>query len=942
MPSLQADVVACVQYAATHQIPLHARGAVTGLAGESLGPGLILDFSKYLRRIIQTDAQTVRVQPGVVLERLNTHLAAMGRTFGPDPAMSHVTTMGSVAAIDGAGSRWLTYGSASSQVEQLQVVLADGSLLELGREPIHPAADTNERRRALVGELVDLFMRHRELIARHRPQSRVNRSGYAVWDVLDDDSLHLTRLLCGSEGTLALITELTLRTVPLVKHRAVAMLFFDRLENAARGVQELLAFHPSACDLMDRRHLSLARAAEPRYDLLIPPQAEALVLVEQQGEERSEVHERLRKCIDRLCRQKRLAFESRSAFDTLEVDLFWQLARGVVPTLYRMKGSTRPVPFIEDVAVPPAALPAFLTQLQNVFKRHQVTASLFAHAGHGQLHVRPFLDLSHDEDVRTMQRLATDVYQEVFRIGGTISGEHADGLSRTSFLSQQYGPLYPVFREIKRIFDPHNILNPGKVVSDDPDLLVRNLRPIQSAPMIGDSESDALGSAPPALVELQLTWSPDDVMHTVRNCNGCGACRDQSSAVRMCPIFRVGVEEEASPRAKANLMRGILTGTLAPSTLLQDEFKQVADLCVNCKMCRLECPAGVDIPRLMIEAKGAYVATNGLHFRDWVLARVDLLSAYGSRMAPLANWALANPQARWLIERVFGIAGRRKLPRFAAQSFARRARRRRLTRPARRSGTKVLYFVDTYANYFDPQLAEALVAVLEHNAVAVYVHPRQLASGMSMLSMGVLEPARRMARHNVSLLAEAVRQGYRIVASEPSAALCLTQEYPSLLDDDDARLVAANTSEACTYLWQLHRGGKLQLDFKPVNTSLAYHVPCHIRALEVGTPAENLLRLIPGLRVRQTERACSGMAGTYGLKRDNFRNSLRAGRSLIASLREPRLQAGTTECSACKMQMEQGTDKPTIHPLKLLAHAYGLMPEVAGLLTATSEELIVT
>lgn len=941
-PRSTADVVACVQYAGTHQIPLHARGAGTGLAGESLGPGLVLDFSKYLRRIIETDDETVRVQPGVVLERLNTHLASFQRTFGPDPAMSQVTTMGSVAAIDGAGSRWLKYGSASTQIERLQVVLADGAVLELGREPLNPPPEADERRRALVGELTELLSQNRDLITKQRPKSLVNRAGYGVWDVLHDDSLDVARLLCGSEGTLALITELTLRTVPLVRHRAVAMLFFDRLESAARAVQELLAFEPSACDLMDRRHLSLARDTEPRYDLLIPAQAEALLLVEQQGSDRSEVHERLRKCVDRVCRQKRLAFDSRSAFDLAEIDMFWQLARRVVPTLYRMKGSTRPVPFIEDVAVPPAALPKFLTQLQNVLKRHQVTASLFAHAGHGQLHLRPFLDLSQDDEVRTMQRLAADVYDEVRQVEGTISGEHGDGLSRTAYLPQQYGPLYPVFREIKRIFDPHNIFNPGKIVADDPDLLVRNLRPAGAATVDEPPPPDAPTIDTPPRVELQLNWSLDEVLHTARNCNGCGACRDQSALVRMCPIFRLGAEEEASPRAKANLMRNVLTGALDPSTLVQDDFKQVADLCVNCKMCRLECPAGVDIPKLMIEGKGAYVATNGLHFRDWVLARSDLLSAVGGRLPRMANWAIANPQARWLMERVLGIAQRRKLPRFASQSFTRRARRRRLTRPVRRSGSKVLFFVDTYANYFDTQLADALVAVLEHNAVAVYVHPRQLASGMTMLSMGVLEPARKIARHNVALLAEAVRQGYDIVATEPSAALCLTQEYPALLDDDDSRLVAEHSSEACTYLWRLHRGGKLQLDFKPLNAVLAYHMPCHVRALEVGTPAENLLRLVPGLRVRQVERGCSGMAGTYGLKRENFRNSLRAGWDLISSLRETRIQAGTTECSACKIQMEQGTNKPTIHPLKLLAHAYGLMPEVAGLLTSSGEELVVT
>jgi Fe-S oxidoreductase len=410
----------------------------------------------------------------------------------------------------------------------------------------------------------------------------------------------------------------------------------------------------------------------------------------------------------------------------------------------------------------------------------------------------------------------------------------------------------------------------------------------------------------------------------------------------MCPIFRYGPSEEASPRAKANLMRAVLTGQLDPAVVASDEFKRVADLCVNCHQCRLECPANVDIPKLMIEAKAAHVRTNGLRPSDWTIARLDRLLSWASLVRPLVNRAIGNRQARWVIEKLTGIAQGRKLPRLSRQTFLRRAARQRLTRPVKRSGHKVLYFVDSYANYFDPQLGEALVALLQHNNIAVYVPPDQMYSGMPLISIGALDRAREVAKHNVALLADAVRQGYHIVATEPSAALCLQHEYVNLLGDDDTRLVAENSSEACTYLWKLHQSGWLQLDLKPVNATLGYHRPCHLKALEVGSPGENLLQLIPGLKVLRTEKGCSGMAGTFGLKRENYRSSLRAGWGVISSLRNPVLQAGTTECSACKMQMEQGTTKPTIHPLKLLALSYGLMPEVKELLTARGQDLVVT
>lgn len=945
-PRTLADVVACVEYAAENQLPIHPRGAGTGLAGESLGGGIVLDFSRYMRRVLEHREQYVRVQPGIVHAQLNDFLRPSGRHFGPDPAMSNVTTMGSVVAIDAGGSHWLKYGSARQHVLGMQIVLADGDVLEVGREPIdEERTEPPSVRGQLVDSLAEVLRRNAETIKAYQPKSVVNRSGYHL-DVLSERHLDLSGLLTGSEGTLAVITEITLATQPLPRHRGVALLFFDRLESAAKAVMEILPLGCSACDLMDRRHLSLAREATVQYDLLIPPQTEAALLVEQDGDTLVAVSDKLAQVIDRVRRKKRLAFHAIQAQDRVEVDLYWRLSRKVVPTLYRMKGATRPLPFIEDMAVPPAALADFLVRMQNVLKQHQVTASLFGHAGHGQLHLRPLLDLSDPADVTRMAELAADLYGEVIAIGGTISGEHADGLSRTSFIRRQYGPLADVFREVKQIFDPQNILNPGKIVSDDPELLTRNLRHLVIPPVAngeaGVATAETQPTNPAAPQTWQLKWTGEEIAQAARDCNGCGACRSQLNDVRMCPIFRFAPAEESSPRAKANLMRSILSGELPLTTLTTDDYKSVADLCVNCHMCRLECPASVDIPKLMMEGKGSYVHINGLSATDWFMSRIDRLSAFGGTFPRLANWAIRHGFARWVMEKVLGIAQGRKLPRFATRNFMRIASRRRLTRPTRRDVSKVLYFVDTYANHHDPQLAEALVAVLEHNAVAVYVHPGQQSSGMPMISLGALTQARELATHNVALLAEAVRQGYHIVATEPAAALALTHEYPALLDDDDSRLVAANTSEACTYLWRLHQSGKLQLDLEPINAILGYHQPCHVKALQAGAPGENLLRLVPGLVVERTENSCSGMAGTFGLKRENYRASLRAGRALIGSLRSPRLQAGTTECSACKIQMEQGAGKPTIHPVKLLALAYGLMPEVSDLLSAPVEELVVT
>lgn len=955
-PRTVADVVAATRYAAENKLPIHARGAGTGIAGESLGRGIVIDFSRYFRRIVSDDDDRVRVQPGVVLENLNRYLRQSGRLFGPDPAMRSVTTIGSVIAVDAGGSHWPRYGSTRQHVDELQIVLADGTELRIGRhtvaanavaEPI-AGSEPSERLQQIVNSVSGLINRHARTIEDRRPQSLVNCSGYRLDDVLREGELDLARLLVGSEGTLALITEATISVDPLPLHRSCLLLLFESLDHAANAALEIAKLEPAACDLMDRRHLSLARESDVRYEMLVPGEAEAVLLVEFHADSREELRHRLDETVDLIQYQRGLAAASHVAEDESDFQLYWGLAQRFVPTLHRMPGSARPTPCIEDVAIPLPALPVFLRHVQDTLKRLHVTASVFGHAAQGQLHIRPFLDLRSDSDIHTMESLAAELYEKVWLLRGTISGEHGDGLSRTPFLAKQYGPLVNVFRELKQVFDPLGILNPGKVVPTAPARMTQHIRSSGLKPT--SPEADAAspvstnGSGPPhRLTELQFAWSPEELATVARSCNGCGVCRTTSPDTRMCPIFRMNPREEASPRAKANLVRGLLAGTLPEDTLLQDLCKDVADLCVHCHMCRLECPVNVDIPKMMLEAKAAYVNTNGLTWHDRFLTRIDTLARFAGRLPGLANWAISNPTARWLMEKTLGIAQGRKLPRLARRSFLQHSAMRRLHLPPRNPGEKIVYFVDTFANHFDTQLGEALVAVMRHNDVGVFVRSDQLQAGMPMISAGALEAARLIAAQNVASLAESVRQGYAIIATEPSAVLALSHEYPLLLDnDEDALAVAQHTFEACHYLWQLHLHGRLKLDFRPQRVSVGYHVPCHLRALGVGAPAENLLKLVPGIKVNRLEKGCSGMAGLWGIKHANYRASLRAGRELIATVRDGPFQVGTTECSTCKIQMEQGSAKPTIHPLKLLALAYGLMPELAELLRSGGYPLVVS
>lgn len=945
-PKHREDVVTLAKYASEAHIPLIARGAGSGVAGESLGRGIIVDFTRYMRRTLEIGEATIRVQPGMVLQRLNVILRPFERYFPPDPSRYDITTIGSMLAVDAAGSHSIHSGSTRDHVISLETVLADGSCIEFGEELINPAPESTTPRtlesgsqaglrhaeavrRHLITRLTRLLRENDELIRQFQPPLIRNRCGYYLRNLLSETKLNMPRLLVGSEGTLGMFTATTLHTSALPPHRALVLLLFSQLETATKAVQEIIFSEPSACDLLDRRVLSLGRESDPRFAHIISPTAEAALLVEQVGSTEQESRDRLRQVLQSVKNLSPAPIIAHIAFSPEEVEFLWSLPHRVVPMLSRLQGLTRPQPFVEDIAVPPAALHEFLVAAQNVLKNHHVTASLYSHAAAGQVHLRPFLPPPTQIDCSRIEEIAIDLYRAALAVGGTISGEHAAGLSRSAFIKEQYGPLYQVFREIKNTFDPKNLLNPGKIINDDAHLTIKNLRP-ELHPV-------------PSLVDLHLKWEPQALMQAAARCNGCGSCRTQDPDLRMCPIFRLDPVEEASPRAKANLIRNYCLGDVKDDDLASPEMKSVANLCFNCKQCELECPSRVNISHMMIEAKAAYVAAHGLSRAEWILSRVHSLDRLASLAPLLTNSLLANPFARWLLEKFTGIARQRKLPRLSSRSFLKVARRQLLTRPVRWNEQRaVVYFVDHYANYHDPQLGQALVAVLRHHGIPVYVPPAQVPSGMAMFSSGDLDSARRLATQNIKVLAEFAREGIPIICTEPAAALCLRKEYPAIVDHPDVEVIAENTIEAGDYLFQMHTAGKLRTDFRPLDMDIAYHTPCHLLALDKGTPLLELMSLIPELRIQIVNKGCSGMAGSYGLSAENFRNSIKIGWGLISHMRQSHVRVGVTECSSCKLQMEQGTTTPTLHPLLLLAMSYGLMPELAERLKPNKQSMLVT
>jgi FAD/FMN-containing dehydrogenase/Fe-S oxidoreductase len=973
VPRTEDDVVNVVKYAAENQIPLHVRGAGTDTGGGALGSGLVIDLSRHLRKVIAIGPEHVVVEPGVVLDVLNAQLAPLGRRLEPVPNDSDVTTIGGMIGVDAAGGRSMRYGSTGEQIDRLRVVFATGEVADLGFEA-WPAfeADPTSLKDLIVRKLQTIHRRSQSRLGRLAPNVVRSRAGYGLLQSSTEAGIQLGRLVAGSEGTLAVVLQAALRTVPLPAAQGVALLPFVGLSDAAAFVTEFLQAFPdaSSCDLLDRRSISLARDTDSACRAWIDEAAEAILIVEFEGGDLDSVAGKVRQLCEQARRTRGLVAEPFSTFKRSECERLLGLRRLLEPLLMRFRGRARPISFIDDVAVPTDRLAPVIQRLQSLLRQQNVTWAFDAYAGEGRLRLRPFLDLADPGDRAKLEPLASAVYAIVIEAGGTISSAQGRGLVRTQFLRKQCGELVQVFREIKDAFDPQDQLNPGKVIGDDPHLMLRNLkpwlRPSEQAPTEftsslfswhGPASHEFSGDSGEIVAELPrhtpateltngangqhaadlpldspvitqaLRWPELSMVEMASACHGCGTCRSLESTTRMCPSFRALRTESASPRSQANLVRMLANGQIDPRLWGGDELNDHANLCIHCKLCRTECPSAVDVSSLMLEAKAAYVEKHGLPPNDWIFSRIELWARLLSRFPLTTNFLLGRRSMRWLLDRFLGISRHRVLPRVRRISYTRRAAKLGLNKPRPQvPGPRVVYFVDVFANYYDQELAEAVVAVLHRAEVNVYVPQRQRSSGMSALIVGDIHHARERAVANLRVLANAVRDGYTVVCSEPTAALMLREEYVKLTEDLDAELVAANTMDVGQYLLGLDARGQLPRPHEPLHARVGYHQPCHLRALDVGTPGMELLRNVLGLDVEFINRGCSGMGGTFGLERDRFWTSLRAGRGLLRRLRDDDIDIGATECGACRIQMEQGLAKRTLHPIKLLSLGYGLNP----------------
>jgi len=520
-----------------------------------------------------------------------------------------------------------------------------------------------------------------------------------------------------------------------------------------------------------------------------------------------------------------------------------------------------------------------------------------------------------------MQRIAEDVMGLVLSMNGTISGEHGTGLVRTQFVPRQYGELFPVLERVKRIFDPKNILNPGKIVGNaDPELMKRNTR------------FEPHGGRNPLAPLLKWHGEPDWLKAATR-CTGCGECRTPSRAGRMCPSFKDSPDETRSTRARGNLMRMIARGEISPERLFLPEFEDVSDYCLNCKMCLVFCPVGVDGGKLMVEARSQIARRRGQTLGGRMFIDSEQLSKLAAWTAPIANWALRARAARFLMEKLTGVDRRRTLPSFAGgRSFLARHANEKASASddfatieppdPKTCRHTVAYFVDQFANYNDPAVGEAFLTVMRANNIRVLLPPQRAAT-MPAIDFGDLAKARRVVEANVASLAPFARKGIPIICTEPTAALALRKEYADVVESDDVKAVAEATREAGEYLRERLAAGELNTNFRSLSCKFAYHTPCHVQRWEYGRPGMELISRIPGVAVELIDQGCCGMAGAFGFKTSQYGLSQKIASHVAAEADSPRFTHGATECSICRLQLEGASTRAYLHPINILAQAYG-------------------
>jgi len=912
LPRDEGDVVELVRGAVEQGVSILPRGGGTSLAGQSVGASVHVDFSKYMNKILELNAEEgwVRVQPGVVLDELNEFLKPHGFLFGPDVSTSSRANIGGMIGNNSCGARSVIYGKTLDHVLALKAVLADAQLVEMG--PVDGATYAEKAGQAnLEGKIYktvrEIALGNAEEIRSQFPDVMRRVSGYNLDQFTDEDvPFDLSKIVVGSEGTLCAVVEAKLRVVPLPPHKGLVAVHFNDLNESLEANIVALETDPASVELTDKLLIDLTGASiehAPRRRFL-DGDPEALLFVEYYADSEADLIGKM-ELLEKRLKERDMGYAFVRALTAADQANMWALRKAGLGLLMGMKGDAKPTSGVEDICIPTNHLPEFVRRVQQAMARHGVDACYYGHCSVGVLHIRPILNLKDPEGIAILRALEEEMSDMALEYGGAMSAEHGDGLARSEWIPKMFGPhVAGLFEEVKGAFDPQSTMNPGKIVNAP--RMDENLR-------YGEQYETS---------SLETFFSFDEdggFQEAVELCSGVGQCRKKLVGT-MCPSYMATLDEEHSTRGRANALRAALSGTMKGG-LLSEEVHEVMDLCLECKACKAECPSNVDMAKLKYEYLAHYHREHGYPLRSYLFGYIGRFARLGSALAPVSNWIAGSGPSRWFLDRFLGIDRRRTLPRFVAQPFSEWFDKKTSVADGKKG--QVVLYNDTFAEYEEPQIAIAATVLLERAGYEVVLVENKVCCGRPMISKGFLEQARENARQNIEALLPYVEREIPIIGIEPSCILTLRDDYCDLVPGQQSQRLADGVYMLEEFLASRARAGDLDLEFNSVDRKLLLHGHCHQKAL-IGTAAtREVLSLPAGFEVEEIASGCCGMAGSFGYEKEHYEISRVVGQERLFDVIEA--QPADVELVAvgtsCRHQIADFTGRKARHWAEVLLEA---------------------
>ncbi|MBI5541070.1 MAG: FAD-binding protein [Bacteroidia bacterium] len=925
-PKNVSDVKKVVAFASKNNVPIIPRTAGTSLAGQVVGNGIIVDVSKYLTKVIEINEQEkwVRVEPGVVLDELNKILAPKGLFFGPETSTSTRCMIGGMVGNNSCGAHSLIYGSTRDHLLELNTILSDGSIAEFKQ------INNDEFKQKQKGDKLEnkIYQNINEILSdksnieeinKQYPDSRIHRrnTGYAI-DILsltspfseNETPFNFCKLLAGSEGTLAFTTEIKLNLVDLPpKEIGLVCIHMNSLEDTFKGNLVALKHNPTSIELMDKAILDLTKGniEQNKNRFFLEGDPQALLIVEFAKETREEIIE-IAKSLETDMRANGFGYHFPVVFgaDTKKV---WNLRKAGLGVLSTLPGDAKPVPVIEDTAVHPDVLPEYMADLNNLFKKHNLSCIYYAHIATGEIHMRPVLNLKIKKDVELFRTIAKESAELVKKYRGSLSGEHGDGRLRGEFIPYMIGDhCYSLLKQIKETWDPKHIFNPGKITDTPPmnsSLRFETDKEIRKIETIFDFSQD-LG-----------------ILGSVEKCNGSADCRkSEIIGGTMCPSFMASKNENQSTRARANILREYLTNSKKINPFAHKEIYEIMDLCLSCKACKSECPSGVDVTKMKAEFLQHYYDENGTPLRTKMIALSPKINQFGSNFSGIFN-LFSN-----LGKSFIGFSTKRKIPKVYSETLIQYFEKNsnRHSGLVSESPKKVYLFADEFTNLNEPEIGIKAILLLNKLGYEVII-PKHVVSGRTYFSKGLLRKAKVIAEQNINYLSEIITEETPLIGIEPSAILAFRDEYPEIVEKslvEKSKVLAKSTLMIDEFIAAEFAKGNIKSEsFTSEAAEIKLHGHCQQKSIASTAPTLKMLTIPTNYKATEIPSGCCGMAGSFGYEKEHYELSMQIGELVLF----PEIRKTDTKTiiaatgTSCRCQIEDGTGRKALHPVEILWEA---------------------